>query len=333
MILTACPRAPAEPRARFARIRRFVSTSTGPVTTRLSDATERRAAHRKGLLLMIGAGLCWSTGGLLVRAQSMSDAWEVVLWRSVFMVGFFVAIMVATYRARAWDQVRAVGWTGVLSGALLASTFFFFMIAITRNPVANTLVLMSTGPFIVALAAWLLIGERVPRRTWIAIGVAIAGIVVMSARGLGAEFHPSVFLALGVPIAAGLNVVLLRHARHRVDMVPAVMIAGIISIVLALPLALPLQATAWDLSMLAIMGVIQLGAGCVMMTIATRYLPASEIGLLGLLETTLGPVWVWLAFGERPSELTLIGGLVVVGAVLVNQLAALRERRDPPPTP
>ena len=276
---------------------------------------------------MIGAGLCWSSGGLLVRAQTLTNPWEVVLWRSVFMVSFMVALICIMRRGNSWARVQAVGWTGVLSGALLCSTFFFFVIAITRNPVANTLVLMSVGPFVVAVLARLILGERVLARTWAAIVVAVGGIVLMSVHGLGSEFHPSVFLALGVPIAGGLNVVLLRSVRHQVDMVPTVMIAGLMSIVIAAPLALPFSANLWDLTMLAIMGVVQLGIGCVLMTIAVRDLPASEVGLLGLLETILGTVWVWMAFGERPGELAILGGLVVVGAVLVNQLSALRSGR------
>jgi drug/metabolite transporter (DMT)-like permease len=283
--------------------------------------------HQRGLALMIGAGLCWSTGGLLVRTQTITDPWEVVLWRSLFMTGFLAVFLAAWHRGRAIAQIRAVGWEGILSGALLASTFFFFIIAITRNPVANTLVLMSVGPFVVALVARATIGERVPRRTWAAIGIAVGGIVLMSAQGFGSEFHPSVFLALGVPLASAFNVVLLRRASHRVDMVPAVMIAGIISMIVALPLAWPLRASAWDLSMLGIMGVVQLGIGCVLMTVATRYMAASEIGLLALLETILGPIWVWLVIGERPSELAITGGLVVVAAVFLNQLAAFREER------
>ena len=276
---------------------------------------------------MIAAGLCWSTGGLLVRAQSIANPWEVVFWRSVFMSAFLAVVIVGWQRINPVAAIRQVGRTGLLSGALLGSTFFFFIVAITRNPVANTLVLMSIGPFVVALVARWLINEKIPRRTWIAISVALAGIIVMSARGLGDSFHPSVFLALGVPIASAFNVVLLRWAHERLDLVPAVMIAGLLSLAVSAPLATPFTATAWDLAMLAIMGVVQLGTGCVLMTIATRHLPASEIGLLALIETALGPIWVWLAFGERPTELALVGGAIVVGAVLVNQLAALRTER------
>lgn len=282
------------------------------------------ADRRKGILLMIGAGLCWSTGGLFVRSVALADPWEIVLWRSVFMVAFLACAMAATHGAAALRRVRAVGWPGVLSGLLLASTFFFFIGSITRTTVANTLALMSTGPLFVALAARVLLGEVVGWRTWLAIAVALGGIVLMFGDGLGRGAAAGNLLALGVPVAFALNVVVLRRARATTDMVPAVMLAGLFSIALALPLATPFEASPRDLAVLAGMGVLQLGAGCLLMTLATRHLGASEIGLFALLETILGPLWVWLGVGERPSDVALAGGGVVVAAVVANYWAESR---------
>ncbi len=146
----------------------------------------------------------------------------------------------------------------------------------------------------------------------------------MFAEGVEAGRLEGNLLALGVPLAAALNVVLLRRQRKRVDMVPAVLLAGLFSIVAALPFALPLTASAADLGVLALMGFIQLGLGCVLMTLATRHLAAGEIGLLALLETILGPIWVWIGIGERPSDLALVGGVIVLAALAVDSLPALR---------
>jgi drug/metabolite transporter (DMT)-like permease len=280
--------------------------------------------RRKGILLMIGAGVCWSTGGLFVRNVALDDPWEIVLWRSVFMVAFLACAIAAMHGRRSVTRVLAVGATGVLSGLLLAATFFFFIGAITRTTVASTLALMSTGPLFVALAARLLLGERVRRRTWAAIAVALAGIAVMFADGLGTGAAAGNLLALGVPIAFALNVVVLRRVRSSVDMVPAVMLAGLFSIAIALPMALPLQAATRDLVVLAGMGTLQLGLGCLLMTLAARHLDASEIGMFALLETVLGPLWVWLGMGERPTDLALVGGAVVVAAVVANYWAQSR---------
>jgi drug/metabolite transporter (DMT)-like permease len=133
-------------------------------------------------------------------------------------------------------------------------------------------------------------------------------------------------LALGVPTAFALNIVTLRRAHASVSMVPAVMLAGLFSIIVSLPLAWPLTPTLHDLTVLCIMGWVQLGTGCILMTMATRYLSAAEVGLFALLETTLGPIWVWLGIGERPTGIALAGGLIVIGALLGNGLLGMRNR-------
>ncbi|HET9042771.1 MAG TPA: DMT family transporter [Burkholderiales bacterium] len=285
------------------------------------------AARRKGVLLMIAAGLCWSTGGIFVRNVASADGWEIVFWRSVFMVAFLFAVLTWWHRGAVWSKIAAVGTAGMLSGALLAATFFFFILSLMRNTAANTFVLMSTGPFFVAVFGWIFLRERVPLRTWIAIGVALAGITLMFADGLEAGRSLGNLLALGVPTAFALNVVVLRRMHAGVDMVPAVMIAGLISIAVALPFALPLDPDPRDLAVLAPMGFLQLGLGCLLMTKATRYLSAGEVGLLSLIETILAPLWVWIGVGERPTELALAGGVIVFGALVANEWVGFRQGR------
>lgn len=289
--------------------------------------TTAAAARRKGVLLMIAAGLCWSTGGIFVRNVATTDGWEIVFWRSTFMVAFLFAVLVWWHRGAVWSKIAAVGAAGMLSGALLAATFFFFILSLMRNTAANTFVLMSTGPFFVAVFGWVFLRERVPLRTWVAIAVALAGITLMFADGLDAGRSLGNILALGVPTAFALNVVVLRRMHAAVDMVPAVMIAGLISIAVALPFALPLEPAARDLAVLAPMGFLQLGLGCLLMTKATRYLSAGEVGLLALIETILAPLWVWIGVGERPTELALAGGLIVFGALVANEWVGFRQAK------
>jgi drug/metabolite transporter (DMT)-like permease len=276
---------------------------------------------------MLAAALCWSTGGIFVRNVAMANAWEIVFWRSLFMVLFLFGMLAWWHRGAVWSKISAVGAAGVVSGALLAATFFFFILSITRNTAANTFVLMSTGPFFVALMGLAFLGERVPGRTWAAIAVALAGITLMFVEGLDAGRSFGNLLALGVPAAFAVNIVILRRMHATVDMVPAVLIAGLISIVVALPFAWPLAPAPRDLALLAPMGVVQLGLGCVLMTRATRYLSASEIGLLCLVETILAPIWVWIGVGERPSALALAGGIVVLTALIGNEWFGMRGAR------
>lgn len=279
---------------------------------------------------MLIAPVCWSTGGLFVRLLSFADAWEIVFWRSLFMALFVAAALAVMHRGRMPGAVRAVGWPGLIAGAFLAGQFFLFIASLTRTTVANTFVLMSVSPFLAALAARLFLRERVPARTWVAMGVAFAGIVVMFADSLDAGRLAGNLLAIGVSVLFALNVTVLRKVHAHVDMLPMVMIAGLISIAIAFPLATPFEANARDLAVLAVMGCLQLGTGCLLLVAASKHLTATELGLLALLEPILGPVWVWALLGEHPGRLAVAGGAVVLCAVIANEaFAAWRGRPEP----
>jgi drug/metabolite transporter (DMT)-like permease len=159
---------------------------------------------------------------------------------------------------------------------------------------------------------------------------AFAGIVVMFSDSLDTGRFAGNLLAIGVSVLFALNVTVLRKVHAHVDMLPTVMIAGLLSIAVAWPVALPFEASARDLGVLAVMGCVQLGAGCLLMVAASKHLSATELGLLALLEPILGPVWVWVLLGEHPGRLALAGGAIVLTAVIANEAwAAWRGRPVP----
>jgi drug/metabolite transporter (DMT)-like permease len=168
--------------------------------------------------------------------------------------------------------------------------------------------------------------DPVPVRTLFASAAAALGIAWMFASSLEGHFLGMAVASL-IPVAAAINVVVLRGAAAKLDLVPAVMLGGALSCVIALPFALPFDATARDIALLAFLGVTQLGLPCMLLVIASRTLLAPEIALIGLLEVVLGPLWVWLAVGEEPGRATLIGGAVVIAALIANELAAVRTVR------
>ena len=277
---------------------------------------------------MIGASLCWSTGGILVRNVVLTDSWEIAFWRSLFMVVYMLGLLAVQHRSRMIERIAEVGVQGVLAGAFMACTFFLYILSITRTTAANTFVLMSVAPFFMALLGRIFLGEQVNLRTWGAIAGALVGIVIMFHAGIDAGHSLGNILALGIPMALASNVIMLRRAGTAVNMVPTVLLAAIFATLVSLPPAWPLTPTGRDLAVLWVMGWLQLGTGCVLLTMAARHLPAREIGLLALLETTLGPIWVWLGIGERPSDLTLIGGVIVVGALVANGWMNQRDQTN-----
>ena len=198
----------------------------------------------------------------------------------------------------------------------------FFIGSLTRTTVANTFVLMSVSPFLAAIAGRLLLREAVPWRTWLAMAVAFAGIMVMFSESLDRGRLAGNLLALGVSCCFALNVTMLRKFHASTDMLPTVMLAAIWSLVPAFFLAGPFAANGRDLAILAFMGCVQLGTGCLLMTAASKHLTATELGLLALLEPILGPIWVWAILGEHPGALALSGGVVVLAAVIANEVFA-----------
>jgi drug/metabolite transporter (DMT)-like permease len=284
-------------------------------------------AHRTALLLMVGATMCWASAGVLVRNMSITDGWEITFWRSLFMTLSLGAWLAFQHRGDVLSKIRAVGIPGLISAALLTVMFIGFILALARTTVANTLVVTSSSPFFAALFGSIFLRERVPMRTWIAMAVAIAGIVVMFVESLSGEGWAGMLIALIVPVAYGVNIVILRRMRSSVDMIPGILLAGMLSSVVALPVALPFQASGPDLGLLAIMGSVQLGLGCVLMTMASRHLASAEIGLMSILETVFGTLSVWALVGEKPGAAALLGGAMVIGALAANQLAGPRQPR------
>lgn len=281
------------------------------------------ARHRRGLLLMLGATLCWSTAGVLMRTQSLTDGWEATFWRSLFMLAFMTVVLAVQYRGAMWRRVAGIGWPGVVSGVLWAVMFVAFITALARTAVANVLVLSSISPFLSALAGWALLGERVRLRTWFAMLAAFCGIAVMFAASFVQGGASGNLIALAIPVAFAANVTLLRRTHAKTDMMPTLIVAGIVSCVITLPLALPFDIAWGDVPNFVALGVVQLGLGCLLMIAAARHLAAAEVGLMAELETVFGVASAWLLVGEVPSTATLVGGSIVVLALAANEALGL----------
>jgi drug/metabolite transporter (DMT)-like permease len=267
---------------------------------------------------MIAAPVLWSTAGVVTRHVERAAPFETVFWRSLFAAAFVGAFLCA--RKQSIGLKKPV----LVSGALWAVMFTAFMLALQLTSTANTLVVMSISPLLTALLARAFLSEPVAMRTWIAVSAAAIGIGWMFATGLGAHGardYLGMAIASLVPIAAAINVVTLRASAATVDLRPAVMLGGAISCLIAAPLAFPLHATGRDILLLGGLGIFQLGLPCLLLVVASRVLAAPEIALLGLLEVLLGPLWAWLGAGEVPASGTLVGGVIVLGALALNELA------------
>ena len=272
---------------------------------------------------MIAAPVLWSTAGVVTRHVERAGPFEQVFWRSLFAFVFVFGYLLFK-KARPWSAVRSAGWPGLVSGLMWAVMFTAFMFALSLTTTANALVVMSVCPLLTALLARIFLRDALTLRTWVAAGAAMIGIAWMFSFSLEKHFAGMAVAAL-IPVAAAINLVLLRASAARLDLLPAVMLGGAISCLLALPFALPFSLSPRDFFLLAFLGFFQLGLPCTLLVIASRTLPAPEIALLGLLEVVLGPIWAWLGAGETPAAATLAGGAVVLAALILNELGGLRR--------
>jgi len=298
-------------------------------------------SHRRAVILMIVVTLLWSMAGVVSRHLEGARSFEVTFWRSAFNALALAIALTVLRGPRLWSELfrapRAVWASGLCWGVMYTA----FMVALMLTTVANVLVIMALGPLMTALLARLLLSQRLPLRTWAAILLAGIGVVWMFARQLtdGVSLTGSV-VALAVPLAAAFNWTLLQAAGHRdmastgegavaPDMLPAVLIGATLSAAATLPLAWPLQATSHDMVLLGFLGVFQLAVPCLLVVRLSRVLSGAEISLLGLLELVFGVALAWLGANEAPVRDTLVGGALVVGALILNELLALPARNQP----
>lgn len=274
--------------------------------------------------LMVAAPVLWSTAGVVTRHVERATPFEMVFFRSLFAF-LFVGIVLLLLRK---NPLR-VAPPAVSSAGLWALMFTTFMIALSFTTTANTLVVMSLAPLLTTILASLFLKDPVPSGTWIAAGAATLGIAWMFASDLNAHTQRDLLgmlIALTVPIASATNFVVLRASSASSDLRSAVMLGGLISALVCLPLALPFHATGKDVALLAFLGIFQLGLPCTFLVLASRRLLAPEISLIALLEVLLGPLWAWLGAGEVPARATLTGGAIVLGALVLNELATFRHQ-------
>jgi drug/metabolite transporter (DMT)-like permease len=216
-----------------------------------------------------------------------------------------------------------------LSGLCWGVMFTAFMVALTLTSVANVLVTMAFGPFLTALVARAVIGDRIPGRTWLAIVVAGIGIATMYGTEVSGSQWAGTAVALFVPLAAAGNWTLTQWS-HRggrdIDLVPSVLVGAALSSLATLPLAMPFAASWHDIGLLALLGMLQLAIPCALSVVCARVLKAPEIALLALLEVIFGILLAWIGADEVPTQAVLTGGALVIGALVLNELVGWRQQ-------
>lgn len=281
-----------------------------------------------GVVLVLTAGVLWSFQALMIRQMVEAGSWAVLTWRSAAMLPILLAFMAWRSGGLPWPAIRKAGLAGVLGGLALVAAMGGAILAFQTTTVANAAFLLAASPFLAAILGRIILREAVPGKTWGAIGLALIGIFVMVREGLAAGALLGNVAALTSVLGFAAFSVALRW-RKTDDSLPSALVGAAFAVILgalaAMPAGQALAIPASDLMWCAVMGVVTMSGGMVLYTFGSRVVPSAELTLLSNTEVLLAPVWVWLILGETASPGTLVGGGIVLAAILVNALAGMRR--------
>lgn len=285
-------------------------------------------AHQKGFLLTLFGVLALTPDTLLVRLID-SDPWTVTFTRGLLSGGTILTVFFLVRRREALREIRALGRSGLAIAGLYTVNSIAFVLAVHNTSVANVLVIIAASPLIAALMSYAILKERIAKATWVAILSGLAGVVIVVQDGLGRGTLAGDFSALVVAFSLAGSFVMIRRKKD-LNMVPATGCGALLSALIVLPLASPLALGGMQIPYTLIMGLAVLPVAFGLITLGPRTVPAPEVALLMLLETVLGPLWVWMGVGEEPTEAAFVGGGVVIATLMLHSLWRLRRRQRAP---
>ncbi len=279
----------------------------------------------RGLAITTLAMLVITPDVLLIRLVD-TDPWTLAFWRGLLSAAGLVIGLIAIYRRRALKVMLAPGVPGLVIGTLFGIGTIAFVWAITHTSAASTLLIIATGSMFGAAFSWLLMRERLPVYTIVAMTGTFAGLLIIVSGEAGTSSSLEGDLsALVVAVLSGLTFALIR--KHRMtDMVPTLAIGGLVTAAIALAVSLPAAVGTGDARLIAVMGLVMLPLAFSLQFVGARYIPAPEVLLLFLLEAVLAPLLLWAAIGETPTGTTIIGGLVILATLTSHAVWSLHQQ-------
>lgn len=290
----------------------------------VTASPDTRSVHRLGVLLVVISAVAWSVSGIFARMLTV-DAWTTVSLRAAIGAIYMAIGLVYVHRGDSLAAIRSIGWFGLAVSACASLSMLFYVGALYHTTVANVAVLYATTPFLAAALAWLIMREKASRRTMVATTVALLGVVVMVWGSFGSSHLLGDAMAFGMAASFAIVAVVAR-ARPGLEMLPVNLFCCLITALAGLPFASPLAATSQDWLVLAIFAFTSIPLGFFTFLAGARRIPAAESGLITTLDVVLAPLWVYLIFAENPGPAALLGGAIVLTAVVWHILGGWRPR-------
>ena len=273
--------------------------------------------YGRGVLMIVVSALFLSTSGVALRAIDEAGGWQILFFRSLaFSITVFLYLTFkkdVSLRA----EIVSLKWNDCLVVVFMGTGFVAYVFALLYTTVANAVFIIGAAPLLMALLGWLVLRERVSGRTWLAIAAAIAGLIIIVTGKFSSGRYLGNLIALWIPISYAFTVILIRRSQ-RTHMLPALLLAGILAMALSAMFVPTFAVSRHDLLISFYLGIFQVGLGFILLFLGARYVPAAQVGLIGLTETICAPIWVWFTVSEMPSTSTLFGGLIILVSIVSN---------------
>ena len=272
-----------------------------------------------GYILVLMGAFFLSWGGLLIREWEGGDVWQILFWRSFFFNFTLILFLYFIYKKESFSIIKKSGFPGVLGGIAMAIGFTAYVFAMSTTTVANVLFIISTQTIWLALFGYLFLKEKINLKTLLSIILAMVGIIVMVGGSLSTGSLFGNLIALFIPINFAFLILLIRKYSN-LDLVPALFFGGVIIMFFSLFMSETIIVSKHNLIVGFLLGSFQHAFGFVCIVIGARSTPAVVVGLLMLVETLLGPFWVWVFLNEIPPMSVFVGGGIIILAVILKTL-------------
>ena len=272
---------------------------------------------------LVFLGACsLSFGGLIVKSFEGANLWQILFWRSLFFIIIVTIFLFITYKKNFFSSFKKAGIPGLIGGIVLSSGFCGYVFAMYNTTVANTNFIIQTQTIFLAIFGYFFLKEKISKITLASIILAISGIILMVGNSLSPGQMTGNIAAFIMPISFAFLILIIRK-YPQIDMVPIQLIAGILAMIIGYLMSVKIQISIHDIFLGFLAGFFQLGFGFILITIGARTTPSAMVGIIMLTEAVFGPLWAWLFINENPPFIVLIGGSIVIFAVLLQFLNLL----------
>ncbi len=278
------------------------------------------------MFYMVVSSTVMSFGGLIMRSLETTDPLQISFHRSLSLLGAVIVFLLIRYRRESIQVTRNIGWPGVVGGGLLGCAGLAHLQAMANTTIANSTFILGSIPFFTALFAWVLLKEKLQRRTLVAMLIAALGLGVMVKEGMQIGAGYGIIMAILTAVCFSVFAVIVR-SRRRVQMLPSLIVSSLVIMAFsAIATKGDIKVSYHDALLCIIWGAVLSGIANFLFLFASRHLAAAEVTLFMLLEFALAPIWVWWVVNEIPSLWTVVGGALIMGAVVIRSVIELVDR-------